>query len=90
MTAIDNHLRFYDGLTTPVRSAAAVTPSDATDLAYTTKGIYIGGSGNIVVNMADSGAPVTFTELQVGTVYPFRVTRVLATGTTATNIVALW
>jgi len=89
MSPIDNHLRFSDGLTTPVRSAAAVTPSDTVDLPYTTKALYIGASGDVTVNMLDTGT-ITYTGLKAGTTYPLRVTRVLATGTTATAIVALW
>ena len=36
------------------------------------------------------GDEVTFTAVPVGTFVPVQVLRVFATGTTATNIVALW
>ncbi len=71
----------------PYANAAAVTPSDSTDLTYRTRALYIGGTGNIVVSIG--GANVTFTSVPVG-ILPLVVDRVLATSTTATNIVALW
>ncbi len=74
----------------PAYSAAAVTPSDNTDLAYVTRGLYVGGAGNITVNMAENGAAFLFTGVPVGTVLPIAVSRVKATGTTATALVAIW
>lgn len=72
----------------PITAAASVTPSDSTVLT-TTRGLFIGGDGNIAVTMSD-GANVTFTSVKGGAVYPFRVIKVLSTGTTATSIVALF
>ncbi len=72
----------------PATHAAAVTPSDSVDLANFSRAIYVGGAGNLVVVML-SGEQVTFTGVQAGTILPIRVTRVRATSTTATAIVAL-
>lgn len=70
--------------------AVAVTPSDGADLARgTTKGLYIGGAGNVVVNLSN-GDTVTLTAIQVGVIHPISVKRVWATGTTATGIVAVY
>jgi hypothetical protein len=77
------------GLTSPARNAAAVTPNDSTDLPTAARGLYIGGAGNVKVTM-QGGQDVTFTALAVGVWYPLSVTRVWSTGTTATNIVAIW
>ena len=49
--------------------------------------LYIGTSGNIKVRTA-GGDEVTF--VGVSGFFPVQVVRVFATGTTATNIVALW
>lgn len=68
--------------------AVAVTPSDATVLEAS-KGLYIGGSGNVAVTMKD-GTSVTFTGISAGMIHPISVTKVKATGTTATNIVAVY
>jgi hypothetical protein len=77
-------------LSEPVMNAAAITPNDGTDLAQFTRFVYVGGTGDITVNMAGTGASIVFKAVPVGTVLPIRVARVLATGTTATNLVALW
>ena len=70
--------------------AVAVTPDDVNDLAQVpTDGLYVGIGGNIKVDMAD-GTTVTFTALKGGVVYPFEVSRIYDTDTTATNIVALY
>lgn len=72
----------------PARDAVAVTPSDATNLTYVTRALYVGVTGDVVAVM-QSGAVVTFKAAPVG-VLPICVSRVNATGTTATNILALY
>lgn len=67
--------------------ASTVTPSDSTVLAPTS-GIYVGVAGVLVVTMA-SGNTVTFTGIPAG-FHRISVTKVLATGTTATGIVAMY
>ena len=69
--------------------AAAITTSDSATIP-TTRGIYIGGSGDIKVDMADSGTGITFVGISAGVLLPLQVTRVYATGTTATNLVAVY
>lgn len=74
----------------PASQVVAVTPSDSTDLTHYATALYVGTAGNVAVipiNNAD-GAPVTFTAHASGYM-PVRVRRVLATGTTASNILAL-
>lgn len=69
--------------------AVAITPSDATNFTEgTCHAIYVGGAGNVtaVVN----GTAVLFAGVPVGTVLKVRATRVNATGTAATNLVALY
>ncbi len=68
--------------------ARAVTTSDTTNI-NATRGLYIGAAGNVVVDMA-YGTTITFVGVQGGTILPIQVTRIYATGTTATNIVALY
>jgi hypothetical protein len=77
-------------LNSPAYHAAAVTPSDANDLGYVTRGLYVGGAGNVVVIMGDFSSTVTFSGVPAGTMLPIAVSRVKATNTTATNIVAVW
>lgn len=75
--------------TVPYSGAAAVVPSDSVLLPLlTTRGLYVGGAGSLAVQMAD-GMTVTFPAVAVG-VLPLQVDKVLATGTTATNLLALY
>ena len=67
--------------------AAAVTPNDVTVIGA--KALYIGVSGAVAVVLKEGDAPVTFTAVPVG-FFPVAALRVMATGTTATNIVALY
>jgi hypothetical protein len=72
------------------RKATAVTPNDTTNLSGgATKGLYVGVTGNVVVTMAD-GTDATFTNLSSGAIHPISVLKVKATGTTATNILAVY
>jgi hypothetical protein len=85
----DQHQFAAEGLTSPADNAAAVTPSDSTDLAYNSRALYVGGAGNLVVTMS-GGGDVTFTAVPAGSILPIRVSRVKATSTTATSIVNLY
>jgi hypothetical protein len=75
------------GLDSPAKHAASVTPDDGTDLTTVARALYIGGAGDVAVVTA-GGDTVTFASIQGW--MPVRTERVLATGTTATQIVALW
>ncbi len=90
MAATDTMANSQTGLDSPASNAAAVTPSDTVDLADVTRGVYVGVAGDVKVNMATSGTSIVFTAVAAGSILPIRVTRILATGTTATNIVAVW
>ena len=74
----------------PSSEAVVVTPHDTNDLTAYTRAIYVGGIGNLTVVMAGSGNTVTFTAIPVGTILPIAVSRIKATLTTATLIVAMW
>lgn len=78
------------GINHPAENAAAVTPHDSNDLANASRGLYVGVSGDVKVDMVGTGTAVVFTALAAGVVHPFRVTRVYSTDTTATNIVAVY
>ena len=70
----------------------SITPSDTANIPPT-RAVYVGGGGNLKVDMAvDMGGTnvQTFVNVAVGYPLPLQVTRIYATGTTATNIVALY
>lgn len=71
----------------PATGAIAVTKSDATVL-QTTRGLYIGTTGDVAVRTA-RGQTITFKTVPVG-VLPVCVDQVLNTGTTAAEIIALY
>lgn len=79
---------YSSGLEAPANNAAAITPSDATDLGTVPRALYATGAGTVSVVMR-GGATVTLPML-AGVPLPVRVTRVRATGTTATGIVGVW
>lgn len=84
----DDFASHQPGLTSPAESAVAITPSDAAVLPRTTRAVYVGTAGTLRVTML-SGEVATFAGAQAGVVYPLRVIRVMATGTTAGGIIGL-
>lgn len=71
----------------PWNEAVAVVKSDTTVLIET-RGLWIGGAGDVTVTMAGPGAEdCTFVGVLAGSILPVAVTKVKA-ATTATNIVA--
>lgn len=75
--------------TDPAVTAVAVTPSDTVAITPNpTRALYVGGGGNLAVLIGAN--TVTFSGVQAGSILPICVTRVNATNTTATNIVALY
>jgi len=78
-----------------VGRAASVTPSDTVDIPSVTGGtnngcvLYVGGYGDIKVRTI-GGDDIIFAGVLGGTFMPIQVIKVYATGTSATDIVALW
>ena len=72
----------------PGGDAVAVTPSDSTRLNGV-RGLYIGVSGDVVVKMDRNSVAVTFKSVPIG-ILPISAVILMATGTTATNILALY
>jgi hypothetical protein len=71
----------------PAISVAEVTPDDANDLADISIGLNVSTPGKIRVTTMQG--QVTDVTVSPGAVFPIRVSRVWATGTTATGIRAL-
>lgn len=85
----DQFAKFPNTIDGPAKKAFAITPTDNTPLSSSTKGLYIGGAGNINLIMVGDTANTLFTAVTVGSILPFRVSTIHATGTTATGIVGL-
>ena len=74
-------------------SAASVTPSDSSALPRSpTKGLFVGGSAACAITMTltDDSGSVAWSNIQPGAVLAVEVNKIFATGTTCTNIVALY
>ena len=69
---------------------AAVSPANGTPLPNgVCRALWVGGSGNIALTFED-GSAATLAGVPCGTILQVRAKIVAATGTTATNIVALY
>jgi hypothetical protein len=67
----------------------AIATSDTVDLPEGLTGaVWVGGAGNVAAVM-QNGVVGTFTGVTAGAVLPIAARRINATGTTATNLVAL-
>ena len=75
------------GFGEPASSAFPIIPDNTNDLPYVTRGIYVGGTGALVV-MLYFGAIVTFAAVPVGTIVPVRARKVY-TASTATLLLGL-
>jgi hypothetical protein len=77
----------------PAVHAAAVTPSDTVDLTNASTALFLNATAGqtltVIMLGGETGILFTFVAAFTGFV-PLRVTRVMATGTNATGIVALW
>jgi hypothetical protein len=89
MPAPDDFSSLPQGINGPASKAVPITPSDGADIAVATRGIYVGGGGDLRVDMQGGGPPLTFVGVAAGTILPIRVSRVYNTGTTATNLIGL-
>lgn len=68
----------------------AITPSDTAVLTEAVGQLYLGTAGDVAL-VTDAGQSITLHALTAGQAhkFPFRITQVKATGTTATNVVGI-
>lgn len=81
--------RYPDNPLGPASSLAAVTPSDADELAAIPRALFVGTGGNITLRAADDSADVLLKNVPSGAVLDIQARYIRATGTTAADIVAL-
>lgn len=80
----------------PMGRAWVVDKSDSVELPTITRAIYVGATGDVTVQLAgnlgaaDGSHPTLFAAVPAGTTLNIACTFVMATGTTSTNIVAMW
>jgi hypothetical protein len=85
----DPYSGMQDDLLGPSSHLAAIVPSDSAVLPTYSKGLYVGGAGDVTLIATNDGAALTFKAVPAGTTLRVRVKQVMATGTTATYLVAL-
>lgn len=84
--------------TRPGRQARAITPNDSGDLRLSNqdgtktecRSLYVGGAGDVAILASGDTASVVWKAVPAGAIVPVEARTVLATGTTATNIVAIY
>ncbi len=89
MPAIDQMGNPANSPSAPASNYAAITTSDSNDLPFLTRYVYVGGAGDVTA-VTQAGNAVVFKAVPAGAILPIRARRINQTGTTATNLVALW
>jgi len=75
------------GLNSPADDGFDITPG-ASELAVCARAVYVGGAGDVEITTA-KGTTLVFSSVPAGTTLPVRASYVLATNTTATNLIGL-
>ena len=86
--AEDKFSSFSDTPALPASSVSEIVPSDEADLDYISIGLNVATPGTVRVTTRNDTTTDVF--VAAGLVFPLRVRRVWATGTTATGIRALF
>lgn len=79
-----------DQVSAPATRAVAVVPHDTAALGDIPKALFVGTGGTLTMRGPGGGADVAWKNVPAGSILPFRAQYVRATGTTATDIVALY
>lgn len=87
MPAIDTFSGNGRAIDSPAWGGEAVVPHAANEQGVISRGLYVGGAGNVSVLMMD-GSTLLFVALPIG-IHAIRCRRVNAIGTTATNMLFL-
>ncbi len=77
------------GRTSPLERGFAVTPNDGSELSQVTRELYVGSGGSLALELKHGDA-IALVNVSDGARLPYRVRKVLATGTTASSIVGLY
>lgn len=87
--AIDDFGNHAPTVSGPSRRPFTVTPHDTNELSFIPKALYVGTGGTVILRGIDGSQDVTFKNVGNGQVLDVRAQYVRATGTTATDIVAM-
>lgn len=86
----DTFENFTVGLNSPTCAHAEAVDISASDhtCTNTTRFLYVGGTGDVIATI--DGTDITFAAVPAGERLPIRATVIKQTGTTATDMVAMW
>lgn len=76
-----------EGTLSPYTRAVVLTKSDSNETPFLTRALYVGGTGDLTVTMAND-VDCVISAVPVGTLLPLRIKK-LKNATTATLVVAL-
>ena len=85
----DEFQTFADSVSGPATRAAAVVPHDVDPLSEIPKALYVGTGGSVTLRGSGGGADATFKNVASGSYLLVRAQFVRATGTSATDSVAV-
>ena len=74
----------------PITKGVEITPHDTNELDEVTRALECSASGNAEVYFIDDPDTAVTVYMVAGIMYPWCVTRILSTGTTATGIVGFY
>lgn len=91
MAAEDTFSAYKEGLDSPYRNVALVTPHDTNELSYVTRAISFGTAGDLkVVTVGGQTVTIPNGALGAGVIHRLRIKQVYSTGTAAADIVVYW
>lgn len=90
MAVLDRFNLDKNALSAPPSHAFPITPHATNELEGLTRCIWVGTGGDVTLWTPSSAAAILFRNVPSGFLLPVRATRVLAAGTTATDLVGLW
>ena len=87
----DKFEKFYTNVSDPADHAYSITPDSTTDLPFSTRAVYVGSTGNLVVSMVTDTANtfITFASIPAGSILPIRVKRI-SEASTAGNLIGMY
>lgn len=85
----DSFENSVDSVMAPSENFFPIVPSDSEEIELATKAVFVGQGGNLAVMPLKGQSPVVFANIADGSVIDIRVRAILATGTTAAQIVGL-
>ncbi|KUO53190.1 MAG: hypothetical protein APF82_00965 [Sphingomonadales bacterium BRH_c42] len=85
----DNYAPGGDSVISSSRNPYAITPHDTDPLPIVPKAIFVGTAGDVTLRGVNGEADVTFRNLVAGYELCVRASHVRATGTTASDLIAL-